>query len=82
MLIVVEEDGSVGDVQVEKAWRPDVDNKVIETVKKWQFSHATKVRQTACRSKRTRFPFRAVLMSCPIYPVRIVFSDPFGTNSF
>jgi periplasmic protein TonB len=42
LLIIVEEDDSVGDVQVEKAWRPDVDNRAIEAVKKWKFSPATK----------------------------------------
>ena len=36
MLIVVEEDGSVGDVQVSKTWG-DVNNSAIAEVKKWRF---------------------------------------------
>lgn len=42
LLIIVEEDGSVGDVQVSKPWRADVDNNAIAAVKKWRFSPATK----------------------------------------
>jgi hypothetical protein len=57
LLIVVEEDESVGDVQVEKAWRPDVDNKVIETVKKWQFSHATKDGKPVAAQRELDFHF-------------------------
>jgi bla regulator protein blaR1 len=36
LLIVVEEDGSVGDVQVSKTWG-DVNNSAIAEVKKWRF---------------------------------------------
>jgi len=37
LLIVVEEGGSVGYVQVSKTWGADVDNRAIAEVKKWRF---------------------------------------------